>query len=123
MPGSAVLRVDEEGADAERLDTLVRYLRAELTELDSVEVGELKQAAPEGARAIELAAVGALLVSLAKGGALRSVVEVARGWLDRGPGGRTIRIEIDGDVLEISDASVKQQDRLVDVFVTRHTAG
>jgi hypothetical protein len=120
MSGSAVVRVDEEGADAERLDTLVRYLRAELGELDAVEVGDVRLAAPDGTRAVELAAAGALLVSLAKGGALGQVVDVVRRWLDRSPGGRRIRIEIDGDVLEISDASVRQQDQLVDVFVTRH---
>lgn len=120
MSGSAVVRVDEEGADAERLDVLVRYLRAELGELDAVEVGELRTAAPDGTRAVDLAAAGALVVSLARGGALKSVVDVVRRWLDRGPSGRRIRIEIDGDVLEISDASARQQDQLVDVFVTRH---
>lgn len=121
MPGSAVVRVDEEGADAERLDTLARFLRAELDELDSVEVGGLRSDAPVGTRGLDLAAAGALVVSLTQAGALGPVVDIVRRWLDRGSSGRRIRIEIDGDVLEISRASARQQDQLVDVFVARHT--
>jgi hypothetical protein len=43
--------------------------------------------------------------------------------LARGPGdrGRAVRLEIGGDVLELSEASLAEQDRLVSLFVDRHS--
>jgi hypothetical protein len=33
---------------------------------------------------------------------------------------RTVKIELDGDTLELSEVSAAEQDRLVDLFVRRH---
>ena len=117
------LRINEDGADAERLATLTTYLRTELAELDVPAVGyERDSAVPEGARAIELEAIAGLLVTL--GGSvesLRSVIHIVRGWVTRGEGAaRTVRLELGGDVLQISNASAAEQDRLIDLFVDRH---
>jgi hypothetical protein len=72
-----------------------------------------------------VAAVGALLVSL--GGAATSIneiVTVVRAWLGRGGGAkRSIKLTIGGDVLELSEVSRDEQDRLVDLFVRRHSGG
>ena len=47
-----------------------------------------------------------------------------RTWLRRGEGtGRKIRVEIDGDALELSDASPAQEDRLIELFASRHAPG
>jgi hypothetical protein len=123
MVSELTLLLSEDGADAERLDTLTRVLRRELDQLDvervtPVTVGE----APEGSRAIEVAAVGALLVTLGTSAqALGKVVGAIRDWLGRTPGPvRTVRLELGGDVLELSQASAAEQDRLVELFVSRH---
>ena len=119
------LEISEEGADAERLATLTGYLRAELLRLDVGNVtaphaGE----APPGARVVGPATVGALLVALGQSiEGLRSVVSVIRDWLRRGGGtGRTVRVEFDGDVLELSQASAADQERLIESFLSRHAA-
>jgi hypothetical protein len=74
---------------------------------------------------LDVAAVGGLLVSLSSSAAgLRAVVAAVRNWLARGEGTRrTVRLEIGGDVLELSEATVADQDRLVDLFAGRHAAG
>jgi hypothetical protein len=55
---------------------------------------------------------------------LRSVVSVIKGWLRRSDGaGRAVRLEIGGDALELSQASTADQERLIELFVIRHTTG
>jgi hypothetical protein len=123
MADELTLLLSEDGADAERLDAVTRTLRRELDELDVERVSSLRVGeAPEGSRAIEIAAVGALLVTLGNSAsALGKVVGAIRDWLGRTPGPvRTVRLELGGDVLELSQASATEQDRLVELFVSRH---
>jgi hypothetical protein len=119
------LQLSEEEADAARLAELTGYLRAELLQLD-VENVTTPQAGdvPPGARVVGVAAVGTLLVALSQSvDGLRSVVAVIRDWLRRGDGTRrTVRLELDGDALELSQASAADQERLIELFVSRHTA-
>jgi hypothetical protein len=126
MDGELRLQISEEGADAERLAMLAGYLRAELLQLDvedvtAPRVGE----APPGARADSVAVVGALLVALGQSAeGLRALVSVIGAWLRRGQGTRrTVRLELDGDALELSQASAADQAQLIELFVSRHTAG
>jgi hypothetical protein len=123
MDGEVRLQLSEDGADAERLDALTGYLRKELLQLE-VEDVERAQAGdvPPGARAIDVVALGGLVVSLGRTAAgLKEVVSAVRRWLSRGDGvRRTVKIEIDGDTLELSEVSATEQDRLVDLFVRRH---
>jgi hypothetical protein len=124
MSAQLSLHIAEDGADAERIDALTGHLRRELLQLDVEDVSAVPGGpAPDGARAIEVAAIGALLVSLGSAaGGLKEVVTVVRGWLSRGDKvRRTVKIEIGGDTLELSEASVADQDRLIDIFVRRHT--
>ena len=124
---SSVLRlyISEEGADAEWLDDLSRYLRADLTELDVEDVAPLPiGAAPPGSRSGLVAAIGGILVSLGEAAdGLASVVSAVRAWLQRGQAQRTVRLELDGDVLELSQASSADQERLVELFLSRHRSG
>jgi hypothetical protein len=54
---------------------------------------------------------------------LGKIVAVIREWLTRTPGPvRTVRLELAGDVLELSQASAVEQDRLVELFVSRHAS-
>jgi len=123
MDRQVLVQVDEAGADAERVDAVTRMLRAELVQLDVDDVSAVREgAAPEGARALDVIAAGGLLVSLGNSQLLRSVVATVRGWLHRSPaGGRSVKIEVDGDVLELSNATQEDQDRLVTMFLERHT--
>lgn len=69
-----------------------------------------------------MVAVGGLLINLGRyAGGLRAVVSAIKTWLARGDGvRRTVRLEIGGDVLELSEATAADQGRLVALFVNRH---
>lgn len=126
MDGELHLQISEEGADAEWLAVLAGYLRAELLQLNVEDVSTPQAGeAPPGARVIGAAAVGALLVTLGQSAqGLRSVVSVIGEWLRRGQGPRrTVRLELDGDALELGQASAADQAQLIELFVSRHAAG
>ncbi len=126
MDGELRLQISEEGADAERLAMLAGYLRAELLQLDVEDVTAARAGeVPPGARADGVAVVGALLVALGQSAeGLRAVVSVIGAWLGRGQGTRrTVRLELDGDALELSQASAADQAQLIKLFVSRHAAG
>jgi hypothetical protein len=123
MGGELRLLLAEEGADEERLEKLAGFLRGELLQFEVEDVTALSAGAPPpGARSFEVAAVGGLLISLGHSAeSLRAVVSAIRGWLGRGGGPRrTVRLELDGDVLELSGATARDQERLIDVFIGRH---
>ncbi|MBV9204304.1 MAG: hypothetical protein JO037_02615 [Actinobacteria bacterium] len=120
------LQISEEGADAEQLAALTGYLRAELLQLDVDDVTAPRDGeAPTGARAFGVAEVGALLVALGQSAdGLRAVVSAIRAWLRRGTGTRrTVRLELGGDALELSQASEADQERLIELFVSQHATG
>ncbi|MGK5729459.1 hypothetical protein [Streptomyces sp. URMC 124] len=117
--------LSEEGADAEHIEKLTGYLRRELLRLDVDDVTSLPAAAevPPGARAVDVAQVGALLVNLgAAAGALQQVVGVVQGWWGRCRESRpSLRLTFDDDVLELSEATPEQVTEAFDLFVRRHT--
>jgi len=126
MGSELVVQLAEEGADPERLDELTRFLRDELLRLDVDDVTALRVGEPPpGARVFDVLAVGGLLVSLSRSAeGLRPIVSAIRKWLARGEGARrTVRLEIDGDALELSEASAADQERLIGLFVSRHATG
>jgi hypothetical protein len=120
------LGITEDDADAERLDALTSYLRAELAELDVEDVAARPAGpAPPGARSGAIAAAGGLLVSLSQAAdSLTSVVSAVRAWLGRGDNTpRTVRLELDGDVLELARPTPDDQERLIELFISRHRPG
>lgn len=123
MGDDVVLGVVEEGADDARLEILALLLRQELLMLDVRSVEPYDEgAAPEGSKGALAAVAGVLSVSLAPGlQVLGSVVAVVRDWLRRSGSGRTVKLAIDGDVIELSGASDDVQQQLVDAFVRRHS--
>jgi hypothetical protein len=124
MDNPVRVQIHEDGADAERLSAITQYLRRELVDLESVDdvSAEPGGPAPDGSRALDAIAVGGLLVSIANSHAIRSVVAAVRGWLRRSPDPvtRTVRLELDGDVLELSGATSDEQERVVELFLSRH---
>jgi hypothetical protein len=106
--------------DAEQVAEATLQLRRELLDLD-VEAVELPSAGepPPGTRAVELAALGALVVTAAKSQLLGPVVAAVRAWLAGSPQ-RTVKLELGGDVLELTGVSSKEQRRLTDEWLRRH---
>lgn len=107
-------------SDAEEVAEATLQLRRELLDLD-VEAVELPRAGepPPGTRAVEVAALGALLVTVAQSQLLTPVVAAVRSWLAGSPR-RSIKLELDGDVLELTGVSSKEQRRLTDEWLRRH---
>ena len=122
MAHQLTIRIAEDGAGAERADALIGYLRDELHQLRVADVTRAPDGAvPPGPRGVDVAAAGALLVTL--GGAatgLTDILTAVRAWLPRGGAPRTVRVEMDGDVLELTGASTAQQDALAELFARRH---
>jgi hypothetical protein len=108
--------------DAEEVANATLRLRRELLDLD-VEAVEMPPAGepPPGTRAVELAALGALVVTVAESQLLGAVVAAVRSWLAGQPK-RSIKLELDGDVLELTGLSAKDQQRLADEWLRRHTS-
>ncbi|WP_416986485.1 hypothetical protein [Streptomyces sp. T028] len=115
----------EEGAEAEDIAELTGFLRAELLQLDVDDVTTVtdEEDLPPGARAVDITTIGALLVSLGSTAAgLSQVVNAIREWRDRCRGTRpTLRLTLDDDELEISEATTEQVSEAFDLFVKRHS--
>lgn len=124
MAEHLIVSVDEGGADSERMEQLTLALRRELLQLDVEDVEPVRAGpAPEGTRAIDVAAVGALLVTLtSSAAALTGVVNTVRGWLGQGSRGRTVELTIGDKTLKLAGASDEQQEQLVREFL-RSTGG
>jgi len=101
-----------------------QHLRTELLELDEVvNVGHATAGPPpEGARGLDVAALGAMVVAVEPGvAALSKIVTVIRGWLThRGgsrPTGESVRLTVNGQSIELGAATAAQQQALVDQFL------
>jgi len=108
-------------ANAAELDSLTANLRQELLQLDVNDVTRLREGPPPpGAKAVELVALASLVIAVGNiAGALSSVVHTIQGWVGHKPD-RKVRLEMDGDVIELSSATTGQQQQLVDEWLTRH---
>ena len=108
--------------DAEEIAEATSQLRRELLDLDldAVQVpgaGKL----PPGSKAVDVAALGALLVNLADSRLLAAVVAAVGSWLG-GSSRRSIKLELDGDALELTGVSSKEKRRLTDQWLARHAS-
>jgi hypothetical protein len=114
------LEVAEEGSDPGRLEELSLRLRQELLSLDVESVRPYGTGdAPEGTRGDIAMIAGALAVTLQPTVALlTAMVGVVRDWAGRGR--HAVRVEIGGDVLELTAATDEVQRRLVDDWIARH---
>lgn len=109
-------------ADTEELAQLTNRLRDELLGLDvdavySASGGE----APDSSKGVGLLATGGLVVRFVlREDHLRSIIDGVRSWLGRRHHARSIKLTLDGDPLELTGVSSAEQDRLVELWVTRH---
>jgi hypothetical protein len=113
--------VTEEGATPAELDNLTTSLRRTLHQTAVNDVTRAPADAPAGSKAVNAWEVGALVVKLFPS-ALGSVVEAIRGWLPRDPP-RSIILSIGGDSIAVTRASTKEQQMLVDAWLSRHSEG
>jgi hypothetical protein len=110
------------GAEAEEVAEATLQLRRELLDLD-MEAVELVRGGepPAGTRAIDFVALGNLVVTIANPALLSVVVTAMRSWLGGHPK-RSIKLELGGDVLELSGISSEEQRRLSDAWLRRHVS-
>ncbi|MGH8834824.1 MAG: hypothetical protein ACRDWG_07485 [Actinomycetes bacterium] len=122
MGASVFVDVHDGDADDAELERALLQLRAELNELDlDAVVPKPAGEAPPGAKSGAIAAVGGLIVTLKPSmEAIAALVGVIQGWLSRSGSGRTVKLEIDGNVLELTGASSELQERLADVWIREH---
>lgn len=110
--------------DAEELTALTEMLREELLllDVDDVEPAEAGSA-PAGTKGIELFAIGRLIVQMARSTRLLDAVVKTIGlWVER-LGSRRVRIELGGDVLEVTGLSSAEQRMLIEAWVRRQGLG
>jgi hypothetical protein len=108
-------------ADAVEIDEATARVRRELLALDvdrvdGVSAGE----APSGTRAAEILALGGLVVTLARNGnIIASVVRGLQSWAARDRN-RSVKLELDGDTLEVTGISSAEQEGLITAWLARH---
>lgn len=108
--------------EADELEELTRQLQRELADLE-VDAVELVRAGepPPGTRAVDVLAVGSLLVTLARSsGVLSAVVGAVQSWV-AGPRQRSVKLELDGDTLEVTGLTSADQQRLIATWIARHS--
>ncbi|WP_433380100.1 hypothetical protein [Streptosporangium sp. CA-115845] len=94
-------------------------LRRDLLQLDILAVDAIPSALPEGAKGVDVGTIGVMLVSLVEPVGITAVIDLISAWVGRGPG-RSVRIELGEDVLEITRVSRADQRRLIDHWIERH---
>jgi hypothetical protein len=109
-------------ADAEELAELAVDLREQLLELDIERADPVTAGqAPLGMRAGEIFVAGALTVLLALSQKLlTALTETVQSWVSRS-GGRSVKLELDGDVLEVTGITRRDQRELIQTWIDRHT--
>jgi hypothetical protein len=134
MDSELRLVLGEEDADAQRLDELSRLLRQELVQLDGDAVAGVRAVpaaeVPSGARAVDATSIEGLVVALgAAAQGISAVISIVQAWRARGGQSprdgkpvRRARLEIDGDVLDLSGV-MAEDDLLIKLFIGRHTGG
>jgi hypothetical protein len=119
MSGQMVVTVLEDRADDAQLETLSAALRRELMALEVEDVERIRAGQPPpGARAVEVAAVGALLVIFKESAQLvTGIVTAVRSWLQAAPPGRSVELSMGDTTLKVTSATPAQQDMLIAEFV------
>jgi hypothetical protein len=104
-PAELIIELSFEGGDAVELDELTRQLRAEVQELNIDTLDQVSAGvAPEGTKAVDLAAIGQMAVTLAPA-IIPPLFDLLKSWVERKPstpvkikvkvGKRTAQIEYD----------------------------
>lgn len=108
-------------SDPQELELLSRQLRRELLELDVEAVENLSEGeVPPGSKGVDLTAVGSLLVhTVTSSAVLTALVNVVQSWVSR-QGGRSVKISLEGDSIELTGLSSADQHRLMEHWIASH---
>ncbi len=106
--------------DQEYLAKLTQQLGADLLRLDVEDVAlPGAEKAPKGSKG-DAVTWGQLVITLAaSGGVFTTLITLLQAWVTRYER-HTLTLEIDGDKLEITGISSKEQKRLTDEWLSRH---
>jgi hypothetical protein len=109
----------EPDAEAAELEDAASQLQQELLGLDVDAVERPPgEPPPPGTRAAEAALLGTVVVAAGRT-AMAAVLHTIRSWVAR-TASRTVRITLDGDTIEVANASDEDQRRLIEAFLARH---
>lgn len=114
-------------SDKEELEEVTHNLQYELNELDGINdidfVKKDQQKLPEGAKAVDIAVWGSLLVTfVTSSGILPALINTLQSWLSRHERHK-ITMEIGGDKIELTGISNEERKKLIDAFVKRQSKG
>ena len=119
-----VLRIDVSlgHATAAELESSSQSLSEELVELRTIliEVPRDDQPPADAKVSADIAVIGTLLLTMSDSAVLPSVVQVINSWVRRS-GGRSARLELDGDVLDVRGLSGSEQKDLIEHWLARHS--
>lgn len=105
-------------SDAEDRHDAVLQLRSTLLALDATEVRRLRGgAAPDGARAADGPLLDALLIT-ASAGTIPALLGAIAAWVRR-RSGRTVKLRIGEDAIELSGISEQLQREVLEAFIER----
>ena len=112
----------EAGGDERERDELTAKLRRELLRLDVDAVERLSAGdAPPGARAVDLVALGTLIVTISKGAAaIAPLIAAIRSWLTT-RGGGTVKVQIGSDTIEVTGTDLSDEQKALVAMWTRGT--
>ncbi|GAA3105388.1 hypothetical protein GCM10020001_023680 [Nonomuraea salmonea] len=110
--------VVDDSADPQGLHEATSWLRDELLHLDVVVSADGTDPAPAGARADLALTLGGLVIALTGTEVLGSIVGAITAWLGRNQH-RSVKLELDGDVLEVTGVRSDQQRELIDAWLRR----
>lgn len=117
------LRVDLVDTDLEpaELEQVTRRVREALLELDVERVDSVAGgSAPDGSKSGELAVLGGLVITMLQTPQLfQAMFGVLGSWLG-GRSGRTVKVTLDGDTLELTGASEDERRAVVEAWLARH---
>src|SRR5687767_7656163 len=114
-----VLRVEDEHGDQEGLAELTAALRQELLDLDVDSVEQLSAGqAPPGSRGFDVEALGTLVVTVARSDVLVALVSAVAMWLTSRRS-QVVKVDVDGDVLELSGLPSQERQRLTEQWLRR----
>jgi hypothetical protein len=108
-------------ADAAELYDEAQGLQQELLDLDVERVEREREGPPPaGARAVDAALVGSLVVTATRQ-AVQVVAHAVVQWVTRRPQ-RKVKLKIGEDEIELTAVSTEDQRRLLETFLARHAA-
>jgi hypothetical protein len=114
----------EPDADRDELVALAVRLREWLLPVGVESVGFVAAGlAPSGTRSAGMFVAGVLTVVFARSSdLLAKLIDVVQSWLSSS-GARSVRLELDGDVLEVTGITRGDQRELIRTWLDRHTDG